>query len=55
MKKNILKKKSFKKKYCPPNTFCFDSDSLFYILVGSFLLIAFYLYKNKDFLLNQFI
>ena len=48
-------KKNLSKKYCPPNTFCFDSDNLFYILLFMFLVIALFLYKNKDFLLNEFI
>lgn len=48
-------KKNLSKKYCPPNTFCFDSDNLFYILLFMFLAIAIFLYKNKDFLLNEFI
>ena len=47
-------KKNLSKKYCPPNTFCFDSDNLFYILVLMLLTILFFLYKNKDFLLNIF-
>ena len=42
-------KKNLSKKYCPPNTFCFDSENLFYILVFMLLTIVFFYIKIKIF------